>query len=537
MRFVPCAALAATLAAAYSPASATTLSLDFLQSVANGTHVAAPLPPTVADVVTPLARVATPDYGGTNDDPAGANRPSPRALSNALSVPMNVQPDPIPMSNLAVAFSQLMASHEIARSPAGGPDLNIEVAPDDPVATSIGGVPVMRQTRSLFVGGGAQGPREQLNDVSQEFDGSTIYGSDAATQDLLRRNDGSGKLLLDADGGLPIIGGRRKSGDVRADENLVLQKLHEVFNKDHNRIAEEIAAGCSANGLSCSGDEIFYSAKQIVTARQNTIYYDEFLPIFLGTDDLMSLVPDQSLLQGGPRVLNEFTTAAGRIGHTQVPATITAALPGETPRSEKIEDCIFSEACLAGETLGALLFGAATLEASPIDTVVTDGLRNGLAFGFGSPLLIDLFATNINRGRDHGLADYMEVRAALGFADAPIETLLSQEILDLYGNEDIDLLVGLFAEAKNGGYLGETGKALWALQMELLRPDTPDWMGHWTSGLTMARLIADNTEVMEGDFAVSAFLAPVAPVPLPAPLAMLGVGVLGLAAMRRRARS
>ena len=502
--------------------------------------------PSLEEVIAPLDRLAPADYADGFGAPNGGDRPSPRALSNALSVPENQRKDTVPLSNLAVAFSQLMASHEIARSPTlPGPEnaIDVPVSPDDPIAEVVGGVPVMPQSRSRFEGGTGPGdPRQQVNDITPAFDGSTVYGSDQATEDLLRRLDGSGKLKADENGLLPIINGRPRAGDVRADENTALQALHGLFVKEHNRLVDELSGQCTAAGKTCSGDALYWGARQIVAETQKQIFYDEFLPTFLGTRDLASLVPDQTLLDRFDGAINEFTVAAGRVGHTQVPDTITAGLPGGPIRSDKVEDCLFSRTCVAGASLDALLYGAGRLAAEPIDTVVTDGLRNGQIPGFGSPILIDLFATNINRGRDHGVAGYLAVREALGFAANPLGALLPQSVIDLYGPgaSDVDLLVGLFAERRTGAqYLGETGSALWALQFAVLEdirgPGQTDallaTLLPWVEGVTMEDLILRNTNLGVGAFGENPFLA-TAPVP-PALVALL----LGVALLLRVGRS
>ncbi|MEM7473188.1 MAG: peroxidase family protein [Pseudomonadota bacterium] len=520
-------------------ASAATIPSSYFQDVADGTIPANPVLPAVSDL-TQLERVAPSAYDDGFNSPGNANAPNPRALSNALADIKFKKTDAVPLSNLAVAFSQLMASHEIAKSPTLAGQQNsiaITVDPSDPVAQTGAGTPVMFQQRSTEAPGtGVPGtPREQLNDVTQAFDGSTVYGSNKTRQDALRTLDGTGKMKTSSDGGLPEIAGRPSAGDVRADENVVLESLHVLFVQEHNRLAEVIAAGCSAEGRSCSGEEIFEGARSIVAATQEKIFYDEFLPIFLGEADLTKLIPDASLLNKPAAVLNEFTAAAGRIGHTQVPDTVTAGLPGGVMREDKIEDCLFSQTCVAGATLDEMLYGAGTLKAAAVDTNVTDGLRNGQVNGFGQNILIDLLATNINRGRDHGLASYEAVRAALGFASMPLTDLLSQDLLDLYPTGNVDLLVALFAEKRGANeYLGETGKALWALQFEQLRSSTgllfdTKWAGYFDN-MSMAQLIANNTSLSASDFGRSAFIAPV---PLPASLAFLLAGLGGFGVLRR----
>ena len=526
---------AAALCALALPTAAPALPLTeaFLDAVAAGAYLA----PAPAEAVRePLVRIA-PDARGPGGAPSGADRPSPRAISNALSVPALVRTDPAPLSNFATGWAQFMMSHDLARSPADADRvLDIPVAADDPVAREVDGVPVMRQRRSSI----DPATGEPFSDVTPWLDGSTVYGSTAARAAQLREPGEGGLLRVADDGGLMIVHGRRYAGDERADENLVLESIHELMMKEHNRLAREIADGCAAGGLACSGDAIYGAARAVNVAVQQRILFEEFAPAFLGTSDFASLVPDAALLDGPGIVLNEFTAAAGRIGHTKVPARVEVALPGGPRTGAAIEDCIFDR-CIGDQPLDARIYGALTQPSEPVDTVVTPGLRNALLETPGEDILIDLLATNINRGRDHGLSDYLAVRRALGLAAAPAAALLPAEVLAIYDDPDeIDLLVGIFGESPlAGSQLGETGSALWALQLERLRRD-PDFytslagdpLGLMLGDWGMADVIAANTSLTRAQ-ASDPFRAPAA-VPAPPALAAMGLGLLGLAALRRR---
>jgi hypothetical protein len=517
----------------------------FLEAVADGQYEA-PTPDRPEDAITPLVRLTPADFADGFGAPAGPDRPNARDLATALNDPALARRDARPMSNLAVAFSQLLASHETALSPTNDEIIDTPVRDDDPVADRTGATPVMVQRRSQHTGGSGPGdPREPINTVTPFFDASVVYGSHAEARTLLRENDGTGRLRTGPGLGLPVIDGRPTAGDGRTAENLVLQSLHGLYLAEHNRLADGIGDACAAAGQSCSGDAVFDAARRIVAGGQQKVFYEEFLPLFLGTDDLASLVPDRTLLESPGPILNEFSAAAGRVGHSQVPSAVTAALPGGPVRSQEIETCLFAGNCLADASLAELLYGAATLPAEPVDPLVTEGLRNGQIPGFGSPLLIDLEATNIVRGRDHGLADYETVRAALGFAPQPLADLLPEGVIALYpGGGGIDLLAGLFGEHRSeDSYVGETAAALWGLQFEWLkadplfytRLDPDDPLAALIGDVTFAGLIEANTGLPAGAFGESPFLAPVAPVPLPPMLPAFAIVLLGAYAMRRRA--
>ncbi len=113
-------------------------------------------------------------------------------------------------------------------------------------------------------------------------------------------------------------------------------------------------------------------------------------------------------------------------------------------------------------------------------------MRNALVPGLiGS----DLFAANQQRGRDRGIADYNQVRASIGlarvenFSDITSDTVLAGKLEALYPTvEDIDLLVGLFAEnavAESGA--GETLQAILLEQYQRIRDGDRFWFERSTT--------------------------------------------------------
>jgi hypothetical protein len=108
--------------------------------------------------------------------------------------------------------------------------------------------------------------------------------------------------------------------------------------------------------------------------------------------------------------------------------------------------------------LECLLKGLAMQTQQEVDLKVVDGVRN---FLFGEPTAgagFDLASLNIQRGRDHGLADYNTIRVAYGltaaasFADVTSNVEVQNLLASLYGTIDnIDVWIGALAEDHMGG--------------------------------------------------------------------------------------
>src|SRR5262249_53886319 len=143
-----------------------------------------------------------------------------------------------------------------------------------------------------------------------------------------------------------------------------------------------------------------------------------------------------------------------------------------------------------------------------VDTKIVGDLRN---FLFGPPGSggLDLASLNIQRGRDHGLADYNSTRAAYGlrrvtsFAQITSDPTLQQQLQTLYGNvNNIDLWVGGLAEDHlPGASVGQTFARIIADQFARLRAGDRFWYQRDFSGAelyaldhtTLADIIRRNT--------------------------------------------
>jgi hypothetical protein len=219
------------------------------------------------------------------------------------------------------------------------------------------------------------------------------------------------------------------------------------------------------------------------------ITYKEFLPALLGPDALPPYQGYDPMVN--PGISNEFSTAAYRIGHTLINDDVEFLDNDANPVRDEMElaDAFFNPEPLHEVGPAPVLKYLATDNAQEVDTMLVGGLRN---FLFGPPGAggFDLASLNIQRGRDHGLADYNSVRASYGlnritsFGQITSNVALQAKLAALYGNVDsIDLWIGGLAEDHvPGASVGPTFRAVIADQFQRIRDGDRFWYSRIFSG-------------------------------------------------------
>ncbi|MCA9270584.1 MAG: peroxidase family protein, partial [Planctomycetales bacterium] len=322
----------------------------------------------------------------------------------------------------------------------------------DPASTGTAVIPLNRSNFDAATGTSAANPRQQVNQITAYIDASNVYGSDTATANSLRTFSGGlldsrligGETLLPDDGM-----GSVRAGDVRAAEQVGLTAMHTLFLREHNRLANLLAV----QRPTATDEELYQAARKIVGAELQSITYNEFLPALLGAAAPRAEDFDYDATLNA-QINNEFSTALYRVGHTMLAGNLALVDDNGVPVGQlALRDAFFNPSFL--ETPGAidlLLKGFATQSAQQIDTLVVDDVRN---FLFGAPGSggLDLSSLNIQRGRDHGLADYNTLRVAYGLApvdsfdDITSDPALAADLASLYGTVDnIDPWAGALAE-------------------------------------------------------------------------------------------
>jgi hypothetical protein len=460
-----------------------------------------------------LLRTAPAQYADGISAMAGANRPSARLVSTTVATDTtdgNI-PNSRFMSDWVYAWGQFL-DHDIDLTSDGtgaqNQAANVVVPTGDPYFDpNSTGTQVIYFNRSEYdpkTGTSTKNPRQQPNDISAWIDGSVIYGNDPVRADALRAHVGGRLLTSPGDlmpfntAGLPNANQGPfpdnqlfLAGDVRANENIELTAVQTLFVREHNRVAGLIQ---QANP-SLTDDQIYQMARAYVTAEEQSITFNEFLPALLGSGVITAYHGYNPRVN--PGIANEFSTAAYRFGHSLLAPDVqflnndgTTADPAMS-----LANSFFNPPAVVQNGVDPILKYLASDNAQEVDTKIVPELQN---FLFGPPGAggFDLASLNIQRGRDHGLADYNTTRAAYGlpkvksFSDITSDPVLQDKLQQLYGDvNNIDLWVGGLAEDHvPGGSVGPLFTRIIADQFQRIRDGDRLWFENIYTGSTLDRL-------------------------------------------------
>ena len=258
-----------------------------------------------------------------------------------------------------------------------------------------------------------------------------------------------------------------------------LTALHTRFVREHNRLAGVLAA----EHPDLTGQEIFEITRKIVGAQVQVISYHEVLPLLLGPGALGTYEGyDPSI---DPTIATEFSTAAYRFGHTMLSPSLLRMDASGRMRELSLADAFFNPSLVARVGISGFLPGLATQQAQEVDMLLVDEVRNMLFGAPGGPVR-DLAASNIQRGRNHGLPSFNIARSAYGLAPAATFAEVSSDpqaqdaLRRAYGDVRLlDLWTGGIAEDHApGAMLGETFRTIIAEQFRRLRDGDRYWHAH-----------------------------------------------------------
>nr|WP_292931714.1 peroxidase family protein [Novosphingobium sp. PASSN1] len=232
------------------------------------------------------------------------------------------------------------------------------------------------------------------------------------------------------------------AGDGRANENIGLTAIHDVFHAEHNNTLADIKAmilgGTDSHGTTWTAradaaqwtsEQFFQAAKLVTEMEYQHLVFGEFV---------RKLSPNVNAFAGydvtiDPAITAEFAHAVYRFGHSMLTETVDMTAFGANGISTgqdadmQLFDAFLNPTAYNTATGGKIAIGMSNQVSNGIDEWVTGALRNNLV---GLPL--DLAAINIVRGRDTGIPSLNETRAQL-FAQTGMSTLKPYQSWDEFG--------------------------------------------------------------------------------------------------------
>ena len=473
-------------------------------------------------------------YGDNISSMNGQDLPSARLISNLLGTQTNDLFDQRNLSAFIYAWGQFV-DHDLDLTPDGGASAPISVPSNDPVFSGISSLPFTRSVTDPSTG--TSNPLNQITAVTSFLDGSMVYGSDPVRAAALRTFVGgllktsSGNLLPFNTAGLNNANNGPfpnqdmfLAGDIRANENIELTSLQILFMREHNRQAGILAK----QHPTWTDEQLYQGARQIVIAEIQAITFNEYLLALLGFGAITPYTGYNASVN--PGIAPEFSEAAFRFGHSQLdndvafmnndgtPFSFTFTLrdgttvPINTPADiasgntgMSLVEAFFDPYVLEQPGVeGAILKYLSSDVAQAVDTQMVDSVRNIL---FGDPASgaggQDLFALDVQRGRDVGLPTYNAARVAYGlpavtkFSQITSDPALAAKLQSIYGDvNNVELFVGGLAEDHaKGSSVGPTFQAIIANQFERIRDGDRFWYQNIFSGLQLRAI--QNTQLSD----------------------------------------
>lgn len=438
----------------------------------SGNNEAAPLLGSTLEQQTLTRLESAAYYTGVNrDQPVGG--PSAALLSDRFGdvaragIQATMNPDARQLSQLTTSLGQFIC-HDMAHTPSGGVESFPIPLPGPNGASTAATVPF---TRAVYRNDSV--PRDQLNLQTAWLDLSVVYGFNAQRALALRALE-AGKLRSDDDLDLfppyllddsqwsaetpapamdnPMnvsVADFRVVGDTRGNENPVLLALHTLFLRAHNNKARQLAL----LNPTWTDEHLYQEARAATIATYQRIVYEEYLPAIVGSAVAAEIrtegaLPYDPTVNG--QVENVFSTTAFRFGHTAIQGTVMRRDENNQPCNGgdmPLRSTFFQPTLINGSEGGIEIFlrGAALNVAKAPNPFMTAAFRvNFLAQRHG-----DLFAIDVQRGRDNGNRRYADVREDYGLARptswADITPLpwFQEQLASTYATVDeVDLFVG-----------------------------------------------------------------------------------------------
>ena len=270
-------------------------------------------------------------------------------------------------------------------------------------------------------------------------------------------------------------GGCFLSGETRVNEQMGLASMHTLFNREHNRIAEIL----KKINHHWNDEKLYQETRKIIGGILQKITYEDYLPKILGIDGVLPFQGYQ--YDVNPGILNEFSTAAFRYGHSLIRPFFDFLDKGYNPIRAPIslKEMFFNNVEIQKYGIEPILLGLLANTSQNVDPFLAVGLTKHL-FERKHTVGLNLASLNIQRGRDHGLSGYNTYRKLCGLKSAETFDDVSLEIKNakyrdilkkLYKTPDkVDLWVaGLAEDPIPDSAVGPTFHCILSKQFQNLR--------------------------------------------------------------------
>ncbi|KAL0968670.1 hypothetical protein UPYG_G00269980 [Umbra pygmaea] len=452
--------------------------------------------------------------------------PNPRMVSDVTASGPSGQPSANNQTVLSVFFGYHLLFDILDSRPPGCPPefMNIPIPKGDPVFDPEGtGQVVLPFQRGLWDKDSSQSPnnpRTQVNLVTAWLDGSSIYGPSSSWCDTLRKF--SGGLLASGDfwnmplrGGIssimwsaadPSTGeqgpkGLYELGNGWGNENVFTLAEGIVWFRYHNYIAMQLLV----KNPSWSDEELFQNARKTVVATFQNIAFYEWLPGFLGINNISSYPGYQKFVD--PGISPEFQIMTMAFFSTMAPPGVymrnqtchfqdIVNIDGSISPAMRMCNSFWNRKnpnLMSGVDIDKLIMGMASQIAERQDNIVVEDLRD---YMYG-PLRFsrsDLVALMVQRGRDFGLPSYNQVRKGLGLTpvntwagiNSQLNTInpkLIRNIAALYDGDisKLELFPGALLESLDGP--GPVLSTIMMEQFERIRNGDRFWFENTQNGM------------------------------------------------------
>ncbi len=419
---------------------------------------------------------------GFRKAPLVAGRKSAREISNIVHHERQHTPSRRGLSETVVFWGQFL-DHAFAETENNKNEpFHITVPKNDPWIKNQPTIEFFRSVKVKSKLGFAP-----VNELTSFIDAAVTYGAHKPTADRIRSFK-HGKLLggssLLSDDMLPKDKkGFYRSGDARVNENPTLTAFHVLFKREHNRLCDEIRTHFPW----WTDEKIYQMARKIVGALQQSGTYYEFLPAVLGRR-----LPFRGPFMGhggiNPAMSDEFASTAFRVGHTMVNPVMTFIRKNGLVTKRKLSTTFFRPDWFSVYTIEDCFRGMAVTRASEVDVQVNNELRNILFGSSTNRTSMDLVAFNIQRGRDHRMPSYNQLRRIVGlrpvtsFRQITRNRLVQRRLAIAYDNNvnKVDAFTGGLAEDHCcGGSLGPLFRRIWIMEFHRLRSGDRFYFEKW----------------------------------------------------------